>query len=131
MCRALATGRLLMAGPWIFFDHMGPTQFELGHGIDISLIEAGKDIVSPEREIPEVTANRSYAWPCRKPLKKPTRPLVTLALPRYRNGVSVRVIMRRIHGAHPPVKAHAEALHTEARFKASQLSLPSPRTRTC
>ncbi|HEY6619950.1 MAG TPA: pirin family protein, partial [Steroidobacteraceae bacterium] len=24
-----------MVGPFIFFDHMGPTQFEPGHGIDV------------------------------------------------------------------------------------------------
>ena len=24
-----------MVGPWIFFDHMGPAEFEAGHGIDV------------------------------------------------------------------------------------------------
>ncbi|MBB3060079.1 pirin family protein [Microbulbifer rhizosphaerae] len=33
--RALPTSRLQMVGPWIFFDHMGPAEFEPGHGINV------------------------------------------------------------------------------------------------
>lgn len=33
--RSLPTARRQMVGPWIFFDHMGPTEFPAGHGIDV------------------------------------------------------------------------------------------------
>jgi redox-sensitive bicupin YhaK (pirin superfamily) len=33
--RVLPAAGLQMVGPFIFFDHMGPTQFEPGHGIDV------------------------------------------------------------------------------------------------
>lgn len=33
--RTLPTARLKMVGPWIFFDHMGPAEFEPGDGINV------------------------------------------------------------------------------------------------
>ena len=33
--RVLPAAGRQMVGPFIFFDHMGPTQFESGHGIDV------------------------------------------------------------------------------------------------
>lgn len=33
--RSLPTARRQMVGPWIFFDHMGPTEFPAGHGINV------------------------------------------------------------------------------------------------
>ncbi|GAB3023806.1 pirin family protein [Bowmanella dokdonensis] len=33
--RALPTAKLRSVGPWIFFDHMGPVEFEAGKGIDV------------------------------------------------------------------------------------------------
>ena len=33
--RVLPAQGLKLVGPFIFFDHMGPTQFEPGHGIDV------------------------------------------------------------------------------------------------
>jgi len=33
--RVLPTAQRKMVGPWIFFDHMGPTEFAAGSGIDV------------------------------------------------------------------------------------------------
>lgn len=33
--RTLPTSRLRMVGPWVFFDHMGPAEFEAGNGINV------------------------------------------------------------------------------------------------
>lgn len=33
--RTLPTSKLKMVGPWIFFDHMGPAEFEPGSGINV------------------------------------------------------------------------------------------------
>lgn len=33
--RVLPTAKQKMIGPWIFFDHMGPADFEAGQGIDV------------------------------------------------------------------------------------------------
>ena len=33
--RVLPTSRQAMIGPWIFFDHMGPAEFQPGSGIDV------------------------------------------------------------------------------------------------
>ena len=33
--RALPSSRRRMVGPFIFLDHMGPTEFKAGHGVDV------------------------------------------------------------------------------------------------
>jgi len=133
--RVLPAAGQRMVGPWIFFDHMGPAQFEAGQGVDVRphphinlatvtyLFEGeifhrdslGNQLAIQPGEINLMVAGTAFYHYAAEDI--PARTI---------NGVKVRVLIGQAYDCTSPVKTFADTLYLEASLQSGQsLAIPA------